>query len=106
MGRPEGKVAFMTGAGSGIAPCRCSPFSARGGMGRHRRARTRAGAASEQWVRESGGEATFIETDVTEEDSVRSPIRQTVERYGKLDVLYNCAGGSVEEDTRVTDVEM
>ena len=43
---------------------------------------------------------------MTKEDSVKSAIQQTVERYGKLDVLYNCAGGSIVEDTRVTDVDM
>ncbi|HJY83585.1 MAG TPA: SDR family oxidoreductase, partial [Candidatus Binatia bacterium] len=57
-------------------------------------------------VRDTGGDATFIETDVTKEESVKSAMQQTVARYGKLDILYNCAGGSIVEDTRVTDVDM
>src|SRR5262249_52305644 len=64
------------------------------------------GQASERIVRDTGGDATFIETDVTKEESVKSAMQQTVARYGKLDILYNCAGGSVVEDNRVTDVDM
>src|SRR5260370_27902657 len=48
----------------------------------------------------------FTETDVTKEDSVRQSIVRTVEHYGGLHVLYNCAGGSIVEDTVVTEVDM
>jgi NAD(P)-dependent dehydrogenase (short-subunit alcohol dehydrogenase family) len=106
MGRLQGKVAFITGAGSGIARAAARLFTQEGARVAIAELKPELGRASEQWVREGGGEATFIETDVTKEDSVRGAIGQTVERYGKLDVLYNCAGGSVVEDTRVTDVDM
>jgi len=52
------------------------------------------------------GNAAFVETDVTKEDSVRSAIQQTVSHFGKLDILYNCAGGSIVQDAPVTDVDM
>lgn len=64
------------------------------------------GRAHEATVRDSGSNAAFVETDVTKEDSVRSAIQQTVSRFGKLDILYNCAGGSVVQDVPVTDVDM
>src|SRR5262249_35298789 len=54
----------------------------------------------------AGGEATFIETDVTQEESVKNAVQQTVARYGKLNILYNCAGGSIVRDAPVTDVDM
>jgi NAD(P)-dependent dehydrogenase (short-subunit alcohol dehydrogenase family) len=57
-------------------------------------------------VRDSGGEAIFIETDVTREDSVRNSIQQTIKQFGQLDILYNCAGGSIVEDKPVTEVDM
>ena len=57
-------------------------------------------------LRDAGGDATFIETDVTQEDSVKNAIQGTVECYGKLDVLYNSAGGSIVEDAPVTEVDM
>jgi NAD(P)-dependent dehydrogenase (short-subunit alcohol dehydrogenase family) len=62
--------------------------------------------SSKSEVRNAGGDAVFIETDVTKEDSVKRAIEQTVSRFGKLDVLYNCAGGSIVEDAPVTDVDM
>ena len=39
-------------------------------------------------------------------DSGRSAIQQTVSHFGKLDILYNCAGGSIVQDAPVTDVDM
>ncbi len=106
MGRLAGKVAFITGAGSGIARAAARLFTQEGAKVVIAELRPELGQASEQEVHKAGGEATFIETDVTKEESVKSAIQKTVEHYGKLDILYNCAGGSVVEDTRVTEVEM
>jgi NAD(P)-dependent dehydrogenase (short-subunit alcohol dehydrogenase family) len=39
-------------------------------------------------------------------DSIRSAIQETVSRFGKLDVLYNCAGASSFQDAPVTEVDM
>lgn len=106
MGRLQGKVAFITGAGSGIARAAARLFTQEGAKVVIAELKPELGRTAETWVRESGGDATFIETDVTKEPSVKSAIQHTVERYGKLDVLYNCAGGSIIEDTRVTEVDM
>ncbi len=106
MARLEGKVAFITGAGSGIARSASQIFTQEGAKVVIAELKPDLGQAAEKLVREAGGDATFIETDVTKEDSVQNAIQQTVERYGKLDVLYNCAGGSVIEDTKVTEVNM
>src|SRR5215510_3864481 len=106
MGRLQGKVAFITGAGSGIARSATHIFTREGAKVVIAELKSELGRACEQSVRESGGDATFIETDVTKEDSVKNAIQQAVTRYGKLDILYNCAGGSIVEDTRVTDVDL
>jgi NAD(P)-dependent dehydrogenase (short-subunit alcohol dehydrogenase family) len=106
MGRLQGKVAFLTGAGSGIARSAAHIFTREGAKVVIAELKSELGRACEQSVRQAGGDATFIETDVTKEESVKAAIAQTVTRYGKLDVLYNCAGGSVVEDKRVTDVDM
>jgi len=106
MGRLQGKVAFITGAGSGIARAAARLFTQEGAKVVIAELKPELGQACEQWVREAGGDATFIETDVTKEASVKGAIQQTVERYGRLDVLYNCAGGSIVQDARVTDVDM
>ena len=106
MGRLEGKVAFITGAGSGIARAASHLFTREGAKVVIAELNPELGRACEQSVRTAGGEATFIETDVTKEDSVKRAIAQTVEKYGKLNVMHNCAGGSIVEDKRVTDVDM
>ena len=106
MGRLDGKVAFITGAGSGIARAAAQIFTREGAKVVIAELKSELGMASEKLVRDAGGDALFVETDVTKEDSVQNAIRKTVERYGKLDVLYNCAGGSVVEDTTVTNVDM
>lgn len=64
------------------------------------------GLATERMVKEAGGEAHFVHTDVTNEDSAKAAVAATVERFGKLDVLYNCAGGSSAQDSLVTDVDL
>jgi len=106
MGRLDGKVAFISGAGSGIARAAARLFAEEGAKVAIAEINAELGRASERAVRENGGDAFFVETDVTKEESVKSAIGQAVSRFGKLNVLYNCAGGSIVQDARVTDVEM
>ena len=106
MGRLDGKVVFITGAGSGIARAASQIFTREGAKVVIAELRPELGQAAETLVREGGGEATFVETDVTKEDSVKNAIATTLEVYGKLDVLYNSAGGSIVEDGKVTEVDM
>ena len=106
MGRLQDKVAFITGAGSGIARVAARMFASEGAKVVIAEIQSDLGRECERLIREASGDATFIETDVTKEESVKDAIRATVEQYGKLDVLYNSAGGSIVEDGRVTDVDM
>jgi NAD(P)-dependent dehydrogenase (short-subunit alcohol dehydrogenase family) len=106
MGQLQEKVAFITGAGSGIARAAARLFAREGASVVIAELKPELGRATERDVREAGGEALFIETDVTREESVKNAIQQTVGRYGTLNILYNCAGGSIAQDAPVTDVEM
>jgi NAD(P)-dependent dehydrogenase (short-subunit alcohol dehydrogenase family) len=106
MTRLAGKVAFITGAGSGIARAASRLFAREGARVAIVEINAEAGHATEALVREAGGQALFIETDVRNEDSVKRAIALTLERYGRLDVLYNVAGGSRSEDDLVTDVDL
>ena len=45
-----------------------------------------------------GSEALAVKTDVTDPDSLQSAIRATVDKFGRLDVLHNNAGGSTAQD--------
>jgi NAD(P)-dependent dehydrogenase (short-subunit alcohol dehydrogenase family) len=106
MGRLEEKVAFITGSGSGIARAAARLFALEGASVAIAELKPELGHACEAAVRDLGGDAAFVETDVTQEESVRSAIQQTVSRFGKLDILYNCAGGSIGQDAPVTEVDM
>jgi NAD(P)-dependent dehydrogenase (short-subunit alcohol dehydrogenase family) len=106
MKRLEDKVALITGAGGGIARAAALIFAREGARVALAEIRPDTGRESERRVREAGGEAFFIETDVREEESVRRAVAQVTERFGRLDVLYNCAGGSRTEDDLVTDVDL
>src|SRR6516162_7884765 len=106
MGGLQGKVAFITGAGSGIARAAARLFALQGASVVIAELKPELGRASEAAVRQAGGDATFIETDVTKEDNVKNAVREAVARYGEINLLYNCAGGSIPQDEPVTDVDM
>jgi NAD(P)-dependent dehydrogenase (short-subunit alcohol dehydrogenase family) len=106
MGELDAKVAFITGAGSGIARAAARLFAIAGAKVVIAELKPELGSTTQALVRDAGGEAAFIQTDVTREDSVRDAVRAAVDRYGKLNLLYNCAGGSIPQDDPVSDVDM
>lgn len=103
MGRLDGKVAVITGAGSGIARAASRIFTNEGAKVVVAEIDTAKGEAA---AAEAGGETIFVRTDVTDEASVEAVMAAAVERFGGLNVLFNCAGGSVIEDTIVTEVDL
>ncbi len=106
MGKLEGQVAFLTGAGAGIAKATAKAFVNEGAKVALAEINREAGERAEREIRESGGEALFIETDVTQDAAVRHAIEATVDRFGRLDVLFNCAGGSAQDDYPVHEMDL
>ncbi len=106
MNRLEGKVAFITGAGSGIARAAALLFAREGAKVVVAEIDGSLGAATAAAVAAAGGEAMAVCTDVTDEASVRAAIDAAVVRHGRLDVLFNCAGGSLNADSPVTEVDL
>ena len=106
MGRLDGKVAFITGGGAGIAKASAIAFAREGAKVAIAELKPELGRATEQALQNAGAEALFIETDVTQDQAVERAIGETVTRYGRLDILMNCAGGSLVEDVPVHDLDL
>jgi len=84
--RIEGKVALITGASEGIGAA-CAAEFARAG------ARLSLTARSEEGLRRAGGAESLITPgDLTDESVRRSAVERTLERFGAIDILLNCAG--------------
>jgi NADP-dependent 3-hydroxy acid dehydrogenase YdfG len=103
-----GKVIAITGASSGIGRATALLLAGRGAkvvLGA-RRADRLAALADE--IAASGGDAAYIQTDVSQREDVAGLVQLAQERYGQLDVLINNAGIgpiSLLDELRVTDWE-
>lgn len=103
MNRLVDKVAVITGGGSGIGRAAARMFVAEGAKVVVAELDETLGEAS---AREAGPGARFVRTDVTDEESVKHMVRQARESFGRIDVLLNCAGGSLREDRPVAEVDL
>jgi NAD(P)-dependent dehydrogenase (short-subunit alcohol dehydrogenase family) len=102
--RLDGKVAIITGAGSGIGRSAALRFAAEGARVVVAELSPELGKETEQLVREAGGECRFVECDVTDEGSVAAMVDTARAAYGGVDVVYNNAGGSRDADGAVHEV--
>lgn len=88
----NGKVAFVTGASSGIGRATAQLFAERGYAVALADRDEQGGRSAEAAVRGAGGKGTFVACDVTDDDSVRQAVEQTVAEFGRLDAAFNAAG--------------
>ena len=106
MAKLNGRVALLTGAGAGIAKATAKAFVREGAKVALLEINRDAGLAAEQEIRTQGGEVIFIETDVTKEEDMRRAVDRTVSTFGGLNILFNCAGGSLQEDVPVHEMSV
>jgi len=104
--RLDGKVAVITGAGSGMGRVAAQLFAAEGAKVVVAEYDERAGNETVASVAEAGGEASFVRTDVSKEADAKAMVDHAVATYGRLDVLYNNAGIMPEPDHSVIDTDV
>ncbi len=104
MGRLDGKVALVTGAARGQGEAEARLFSAEGAAVVLADVREAEGTKVAAEIAESGGNAAFVQLDVTSPDAWKAAVADAVAGFGKLDVLVNNAAiwrgeGGIEDIT-------
>jgi 3-oxoacyl-[acyl-carrier protein] reductase len=88
----NGKIALITGAGSGMGRASALLFSDEGAKVSVVDINAENGQDTSRQIKEQGKESIFIQADVSKENDVKEMIRGTVDAYGKIDILFNNAG--------------
>lgn len=104
-GRLAGKVALITGAGSGMGRLAAEVFAREGASVVACDVNLEAARQSVERAAAQGGKAIAVAMDVAKEADVKAAVAAGVKAYGKLDVLYNNAGIFPEKDHSVVDTE-
>lgn len=101
--RLKDKVCIITGAGGGMGEVAAQMFAKEGGKIAVFELNEQAGLETVNEIKENGGEAAFFLCNIANEQNVASAVSEVVEKYGKIDVLYNNAGVMPAEDHSVVD---
>jgi NAD(P)-dependent dehydrogenase (short-subunit alcohol dehydrogenase family) len=90
----EGKVALVTGAGSGLGRATALTFAREGARVAVADIIPNTGNETVELIGNAGGEALFVQTDVSDAAQVEAMVARTVEAFGGLDIAFNNAGVS------------
>ena len=101
--RLDGKVALITGAGSGMGRAAAELFAGEGARVVIADVVDDAGDTAVDAVRSAGGEATYVHADVSKWDDCVAMVRAATDTFGGLHVLYNNAGVFPADDGGVLD---
>src|ERR687894_1863591 len=93
-----GKVAFVTGAGTGIGRAAALAFAREGASVVVADVSEQDNRETARMIEESGGRALAVGCDVTRTEDVKAALDKTVDAFGRLDVAFNNAG--VEQETK------
>src|ERR1700735_5133258 len=103
MPRLTGKVALITGSGTGIGRATAKAMAAEGAKVIIAELNKAAGEQTAQVIAQTGGDCIAVPTDVTDEASMKAAVDTAMNHYGALHVLHNNAGGSTNIDNTVVD---
>jgi len=104
-GRLDGKVALITGGASGIGRATAERFVREGAAVAIVDIAEASGEALAAKIADAGGEALFIRCDVTKLAECERAVRETVDRWSRLDILFNNAGVTRRESVLGTTEE-
>lgn len=104
------KVAFVTGAASGIGRATARAFAEAGYAVAIADLNEGGGRETEALIRQAGGEAFFVRCNTADGEAVGAAVEETVSRYGGLDAAFNAAGidgatGTMTADTKPEDFQ-
>jgi len=88
------KIGLVTGGGMGIGRAICLAYAREGAKVVVADFNPESGAETVQQIRESGGDALFVQADVSDEAQVKAMVETAVEHYGRLDIACNSAAVS------------
>jgi NAD(P)-dependent dehydrogenase (short-subunit alcohol dehydrogenase family) len=92
MGLLTGKVAFITGGASGIGKATALRFAQEGARLGLADMQSDEGQQAREEIEQAGGQAIFLECDVSDSEAVQAAIGATVARYERLDIVFANAG--------------
>jgi len=90
--RLKGKVAIVTGAGSGLGRAAALLFAGEGAKVVVAAHRDKDGEQTVKSIKEAGGDAIFAQVDVTKAADLEHAIKAAMDKYGKLNIMLNNAG--------------
>jgi len=114
MNRLKGKVAIITGGGQGIGRATCELFAEEGASVVIAERHLDTGQAVATAINRAGGRALFVQTEVTDDQSIRRMVGEAVNAFGRINILVNNAGvfvlkgieATVEDWRHVLDVNV
>ncbi|NER82214.1 MAG: SDR family oxidoreductase [Leptolyngbya sp. SIO1D8] len=101
----SGKVAIVTGGTSGIGRSAAIAYAHQGAKVVVAGRRVAEGEETVRLLKDAGGEAFFVQTDVSQEADVRAMIDKTVEVFGRLDIAFNNAGVHGENPSLIEQLD-
>jgi NAD(P)-dependent dehydrogenase (short-subunit alcohol dehydrogenase family) len=102
--RLKNKVAIVTGAGAGIGEAIAMRFAQEGARVVVAEIAANRGQSAVEAIQKLGGEAVFVQTDVSSELQVKALVDTTLNRFGRIDILVNNAAVLLSRGVRAHEL--